>query len=416
RVTFTSQAYNAAVYVDGIYEGGTPFEKKISSGNHQVSFQVNGVELDNFTVKVGHPFFFTWLFPRKMTVNSNATINSEAFYKLNKELLRDTSAYSNVLSYDESYPYPPIFTNYAKTILNSSFSNKIDVLKACSYFITTANMNEDFKEACSILGVTIDSPYDSLSNNQTIGQSFDLNNAITGKKTSLVCDNFTIEGFAIPSTTIVNGTNVKKIYPDIREAGNIVTVDAFNIGSICVTENQYAAFVQENPKWSLSNKANLIEEGLVDDYYLDGVTLSLSLTSNRPVRNVSYYSAQAFCQWLSAKTGNNVFLPTNDQWIASYLADTEKGFQKTLLPLISETGPSAMLGGLWELTSSYYIPLSKLDNYNVENLLTEYQTPTDIIVKGGSYVSSINDIKPYTIGTVYRELCSDYMGFRVAWI
>ena len=40
RVTFTSDSGNVAVYLDGVYQGGTPFTRKVASGTYQVSYQV----------------------------------------------------------------------------------------------------------------------------------------------------------------------------------------------------------------------------------------------------------------------------------------------------------------------------------------------------------------------------------------
>ena len=82
RVVFTSEAYNSAVYVDDVYQGGTPFTRKIASGEHTVSYRVNGIEIDSFSVKVGHPVLFNWLFPRKQSVSSTAAINEKAFNAL----------------------------------------------------------------------------------------------------------------------------------------------------------------------------------------------------------------------------------------------------------------------------------------------------------------------------------------------
>ena len=97
RVTFTSNAGTAAVYLDGVYQGGTPFTRSVKSGTYEVSYKVNGVEIDSFTLKVGHPVFLNWLFPRTQKVESTAALNDAAFTALTKELLEDASAYSAVL-------------------------------------------------------------------------------------------------------------------------------------------------------------------------------------------------------------------------------------------------------------------------------------------------------------------------------
>ena len=100
RVTFTSDSGTVAVYLDDVYQGGTPFTRKIKSGTHQVSYRLNGYEIDSFTIKVGTPVFFNWLFPRTQAVSSSATINQEAFDAVSLELLEKANAYSAILEYD----------------------------------------------------------------------------------------------------------------------------------------------------------------------------------------------------------------------------------------------------------------------------------------------------------------------------
>ena len=428
RVTFTSAAYNAAVYIDGQYAGGTPFTKRVESGTHEVLYKVNGYEIDSFTIKVGHPFFFNWLFPRKQTVSSSAPLTQEAFTALSKELLEDANSYSAILEYDSVHNYAPIYTTYAKCIKGSAYENQTQAFETALLFITTQEMYADAKEALKILGldITLDaakifenSSTDSQTDSQaTVGLARDEDQHLNAKATTLEAGVFTIQGFTIPETTFSNGKEVALTYPEVKEAGQQVTTESFNISNICITENMWAYFVNENPTWGISNKENLIAQGLVNDYYLDGVTLSMTVASNRPVRNISWYAAKAFCSWLSNKTGKQVDLPTENQWIAATLTDTEGGYQKSLMPSISQSYPSALLGGLWEFTSTPYIPLSRLvttaECTTALQVLSTLDAQTDIIVKGGSYVNA-TEITAYSVGTTYRSLCSDYMGFRIVW-
>ena len=208
-------------------------------------------------------------------------------------------------------------------------------------------------------------------------------------------------------------------YPEVLEAGQLVHTDAFNIGAYCITEYQYAQFIVANPMWAASNKENLVAQGLVDEYYLDGVTISTSVTGNRPVRNVSWNAANAFCKWLSSVTGKNVYLPTENQWIAASFTDPENGYQRSLAPSVAEDYPSSMLGSVWEMTGTPFVPLARIHSQDMVErayaLLDAYETPVDMVVKGGSYANGYGTIDRYSVGTTYRSLCSDYMGFRIAW-
>lgn len=418
RVTFTSAAYNAAVYVDDVYQGGTPFARKIASGTHTVSFRVNGCEIDSFTIKVGRPVLFNWLFPRKQSVTSMATLTDDAFEALSKELLEDANAYSAVLGYDDVHRYSPIFTTYARSVEISEFTKESPALQAALLFVDTPEMYEDAKAAVEILGLNLIIPYASLSEGRTIGVTAE-NQVLSAKPTSLKTDFFTIDGFDIPEADFSDGRSVDATYPKILEAGKIVHTDAFSIGAYCVTEYQYAQFISQNPQWGLENKENLIAQGLVDEYYLDGVSTSLTSITNKPVRNISWNAAQAFCAWLSQVTGRTVYLPSEDQWIAASLTDKEGGYQRSLMPSTAEGAPAAMLGSVWEMTGSRFIPMARIADdellLKAEETLKAFDTPTDMIVKGGSYVSDMNSIDRYSVGATYRSLCSDFMGFRIAW-
>lgn len=417
RVEFTSAAYNAAVYVDGIYEGGTPFARKIASGTHEVTYKVNGNEIDSFTVKVGHPVFFNWLFPRTQKVSSDATLTQEAFVALSKELLEDANSYGAILEYDDVHRYADIFTTYAKTVKGSAYEKDTTALQGALLFITTKEMYEDALNAIDILGLDIKLDASKVFGNDassTLGTSI-ANPTLQAVPSSLRTDVLEISGFEVPSATFSNGRTVESSYPAVKEAGKVVSTESFNIAAVCITENQWAHFVSENPQWSVTNKERLVEQGLVDEYYLDGVTLSLTVASNKPVRNVSWYAAKAFCSWLSEKSGKSVDLPTEDQWIAATLTGADEGYQKSLMPSVESTSPSAMLGGVWEFTDTSYVPLSRISDYDAQACIEELDANVDVVVKGGSYVNSAGDVDVFTVGTTYRNMCSDFMGFRIVW-
>ena len=417
RVTFTSDAGKAAVYIDGQYVGGTPFTRKVASGDHKVTYSINGCEIDSFTINVGHPVFLNWLFPRTQSVHSNAALTKEAFEALSKELLEDVNLYSAILEYDSVHRYPPLFSDYATSLVSSEFKHQSKVFETALMFATTSEMQNDANSAIDILGINLLPMYKTLDG-KNVGVSME-EPELKASRTSLDAKTFKVEGFSIPEADFSNGKTVKASYPEVMEAGQKVHTDAFNIGSYCVTEYQYSQFVIANPMWAASNKDNLVAQGLVDEYYLDGVTISTGVTGNRPVRNVSWNAAQAFCSWLSSVTGKNVYLPSENQWIAASFTDYENGYQRSLAPSEAQDFPSAMLGSVWEMTGTPFIPLARIHSLDsVERayeLLTQFATPVDMVVKGGSYANGYGTVDRYSVGTTYRSLCSDYMGFRIAW-
>ena len=78
-----------------------------------------------------------------------------------------------------------------------------------------------------------------------------------------------------------------------------------------------------------------------------------------------------------------------------------------------------MLGGVWEMTSTKFIPLARISAdvqvEGVDAVLDRYGIETDMVVKGGSYVNDKSEVDRYTVGITTRSFCSSYMGFRVVW-
>ena len=71
------------------------------------------------------------------------------------------------------------------------------------------------------------------------------------------------------------------------------------------------------------------------------------------------------------------------------------------------------------MTNTRFIPMARIADESLLNqaldTLQELRCATDMVVKGGSYVSDMNSIDRYSTGATYRSLCSDFMGFRIAW-
>lgn len=390
RVTFTSAAGNAAVYVDSKYVGGTTFTSRIESGKHTAEFKVSDITIDTVEFTVGHPVFFTWLFPRTMEVSSNAGIDQTIYAKLTKAFLENVANYSAILSYDSVYIYNPVFEKYAESLLSYkqlSSSDYKEVLNTALAFVTTNEMLEDAKTAYSMLGLSYD--FAKL-------QSKIINKDFKNETEHL-----------IGLSRIFDGTLECKYF---TRTG--LSVNGFTFDDYPVSEAMYYYFVKDNPQWAASEMENLIKQGLVDEYYLDGVTLS-SVNLLRPVKNISYYAAQAFCVWLSELTGRKVFIPEEVQWTTgANLSDSS--FQKQLTPEKAEFGPSGVLGSVWEFTSTPYVPMFSLFDYSIYDVLEKYDVQAEVIIKGGSYISDPT-VTTYTIGTSPLSMCSDYMGFRIVW-
>lgn len=86
-----------------------------------------------------------------------------------------------------------------------------------------------------------------------------------------------------------------------------IPVRPFLIAKRPVTNGEFLSFVRRNPEWRRDRVSRL----RADDRYLVSWTGALELapgTSQRPVVNVSWFSARAYCQSIGAR------LPTEAEW------------------------------------------------------------------------------------------------------
>ncbi len=95
-------------------------------------------------------------------------------------------------------------------------------------------------------------------------------------------------------------------YDDERPIHN-VTLSDYYIGKYEVTVGQYRKFCKETGhRFPAKPKREWYDEheNVKDWVWRD----------NHPIVNISWFDAEAYCQWLSEETGDNYSLPTEAQW------------------------------------------------------------------------------------------------------
>lgn len=114
----------------------------------------------------------------------------------------------------------------------------------------------------------------------------------------------------------------------------------YRIARYPITNAQYANFIEvggyDQSQWWTAAGWEAKSTGLTFDYSAGGgVATDTPWTEPRhwhdralngaeqPVVGVTWYEAVAFCQWLSAATGETIMLPTEDQW--QYAAQGDDG-------------------------------------------------------------------------------------------
>jgi hypothetical protein len=430
-ITFTSVLSESGVLVDGTYLGSTEYQYFVPSGNHQITLQKGGVSYASYPLVVDHPVFLTYFVHRTMTSKvAKLSLDETQKLQIMRFNLEEIQKESAILSYDAVTLQQPLFENLINDLLALNVEKQVfnQYMTMALEYISNPNMLQEAQSALQKHAITLSAEQQGILDGAVslfaktdaasmVGeQSQDISVAI--QSTQLRFENQVINGYAYPQADFVMGTSVKNTYPQTNEAGVRVSVGPFSLATNEVSQYEWALFVKENPQWDKANRDALIQKGLVDAYYLEGISVSTVFVTSRPVTNVSYYAAQAYCDWLSKKTGKQVFLPTEAMWTLAALNQKDVAYQQSLSPApLPPTSPQALFGGVWEMTQTPYLPLSRISrNYAATlSLHDQLGLSKQVIVKGGSYLNKPNTITAHTVGVIEPDACGDQIGFRIAW-
>lgn len=110
--------------------------------------------------------------------------------------------------------------------------------------------------------------------------------------------------------------------------GGVFAVPTFIIAKYPVTVAQYEHFIRDNgygrevywtpSGWTWKQYENINEPNNWGNTQLNKATY--------PVVGVSWYEAIAYCRWLSEKSGQNISLPTEQQWQRAAQGDTQNKY------------------------------------------------------------------------------------------
>jgi len=207
-----------------------------------------------------------------------------------------------------------------------------------------------------------------------------------------------------------NGLNIEK--PVHR-----VQLDGLYLGRYPVTFEQYDAFC------NAAGHEKPFDHGWGRD--------------RRPVINVSWKDAQAYCLWLSTETGNAIRLPTEAEWefaardcgnrmVWSGTCDEDKlqeyaWFNENSSQMTQPVGSKKpntlglydMSGNVWEWCADLFHP----DYYKISAYLNPQGPPTGEghVLRGGSYGSNKSSLRCSCRFRAFPGGRYIYSGFRCAW-
>ncbi len=106
----------------------------------------------------------------------------------------------------------------------------------------------------------------------------------------------------------IKGGRYRPLY--LKKETPMITVKAFQLDTLPVTNAQFAAFVQKNPQWRRDKAdSKQAEPGYLRHWVKNGNGYAPQKSDfNKPVTNVSWFAAHAYC------TAQGKRLPTIDEW------------------------------------------------------------------------------------------------------
>jgi len=194
------------------------------------------------------------------------------------------------------------------------------------------------------------------------------------------------------------------------------------IGNRLVTNGEYLDFIRDggyknSVLWLADGWTTVNQQGWQGPFYWDaGLEQEFTLggdreiDNNAPVCHVSYYEADAFARWASAR------LPTEFEWEAAAAQQKVSG---NLLDSghwhpVAATG-AQYFGDVWEWTSSPYAPYpgfkplgGSLGEYNGKFMCNQ------MTVRGGSCVTPNDHVRASYRSFFYPDARWQFFGFRLA--
>jgi 5-histidylcysteine sulfoxide synthase/putative 4-mercaptohistidine N1-methyltranferase len=219
-----------------------------------------------------------------------------------------------------------------------------------------------------------------------------------------------------------------------------VDVASFQASKFLVSNQEFLAFVEaggyqddsywqeEGLQWRNFSKAQHPGFWLKSDdgWRLRLMTEEVVMPWAWPV-DVNYHEAKAFCNWKAQQTGENIRLPSEDEWYRLYdFAEVEElnGQQANANLHLDHAASSCpvnqfahgdlydVIGNVWQWTET---PIYPFDGFKVHPFYDDFTMPTfdgqHNLFKGGSWISSGNESRKAS-RYAFRKHFFQHAGFR----
>ena len=158
-----------------------------------------------------------------------------------------------------------------------------------------------------------------------------------------------------------------------------------------------------------------------------------SWKDNHPITNVSWEQADAYCKWLSKKTGSNYQLPTEQQWeyaarggnkthlyeysggekvdnLGWYFNNSNGGTNEVASKKKNELGINDMSGNVYEWCNDLFAEYPN----GIKKRPGALQSEKDRVLRGGGWESKTNACRVTSRDRLYPNRTASFIGFRIA--
>ena len=401
-VIFSSDPAETSVWNGTTYVGATPCKAFFPKGDYTITFKKNGFETKEVSIQVKGRVFFSRFIPKKLKVNIQLALTQPD--AIMQKAYTEFATYGLINSFSERYQPQPVLTEAVKAL--SSYQDKAKVEEFLLEALKNAYSDyllKDFINACSLLkeGKLPDQSEGSLAaaavkllggNGDAIchlcacpGKLGEAAAARAGaKQPALVASvspkagDLTVLGMhltEVPAGTYILGHQGQTgSFNEADPAPYSKQITKVYI-SEQITKDAYSKFVKVYPKWA------------------EKIEYSMESADKEHVSNVSWYAAQAYCQYLTDQLPADlkdkyIFrLPTEYEWEA-YAKDGKDSPQS-----------------LWDWCQNWYAPAEVFYSNNVP----EAYTGAEKAVRGGGRQAWVR-------GCQSPDWVTPYIGFRVVLV
>jgi len=179
-------------------------------------------------------------------------------------------------------------------------------------------------------------------------------------------------------------------------------IEPFMICTTPIPAPAFADFLDENPQWRPDQRELLESRSLATREYLADFDAGTG-RAIAGISAVSWYAAQAFCEWLGTKlpyslSGYTVRLPAESEWEYAVKSAAQWG-RKDLL----------VRGNMWEWCGN---PYSHLPFIPAPPEAIEAAGSPEYPVRGGSWLNTVLQPNVETRASLPPESCSPFVSFR----